>query len=286
MKNIKLFVGATLLFIVVLFGITVAIIPFLLSSDWVKNIAVSKVNSGSSGELALGDCEIGWNEGLKCTGVSYQDQGYQVDAARLSGTQGLFSLLMAPKNLGTITVDDPAVIITQPQVTPAAAGEPVTPVIPQSDSGASAKTADSGEKTSSAEEKIDQPATWFWHKMSGKLLLNRVIVKLQQGDQDPQPILRDGSLDLILASDALKLNLSLSTSAEQEGGQIKAVGSAHLPSVKGELLDLMTADMQVTFTDVQVAPFLALAPAGSSVPQGQAILVSDLTIKNTEGGNL
>ncbi|MCI5124034.1 MAG: hypothetical protein D3925_06055, partial [Candidatus Electrothrix sp. AR5] len=288
MKNIKIFVGATLLFIVVLFGITVAIIPFLLSSEWVKNSLVSKVNSSSSGELALGGCAIGWNEGLKCTEVSYHDQGYQVDAARLSGTQGLFSLLMAPKNLGTITVDDPVVVITQPQVQPGTEGETVAS---QTDSGAPAKTEDSAKKPSSSKDEAGKPETWFWHKMSGKVLFNRAVVKLQQVNsqqegQEPQILLQQGSLDLTLASDTLNLNLSLTTGAEQVEGQIKAVGYAHLPSIKGNLLDLMTADMQVSFTDVQLASFLALAPAESNIPQGQAILTSNLMVKNTEGGNL
>ncbi|MGB5686803.1 MAG: hypothetical protein WBM35_13390, partial [Candidatus Electrothrix sp.] len=285
MKNIKIFVGATLLFIVVLFGITAAILPFLLSSDWAKNSLVSKVNSSSSGELALGDCAIGWREGITCTEVSYQDQGYQVDAARLAGTQGLFSLLMAPKNLGTITVDDPVVVITQSQAQPG-----ITDI--EGETVASAITEDSGKKQpSNAEEKASKPETWFWHKMSGKVLFNRAVVKLQQvnqqqGEQEPQILLHQGALDLTLAADTLNLNLSLKTGAEQAEGQITAVGSAHLPSVKGDLLDLMTADMQVSFTGVQVAPFLALAPAESSVPQGQAILTSELTVKNTEGGNL
>jgi hypothetical protein len=286
-KNIKLFAGAILLFTVVLFGITVAILPLLLSSDWIKNSLVSKVNSGSSAELALGDCAIGWKEGLKCTEVSYKDKGYQVDAARLTGTQGLFSLLMAPRNIGTLTVDDPVVVITQPQAKPGTeSGTEGETVASQTASAFPAKAEDNGGKTAHAEEETDKPGTWFWHKMSGKILFNRAIVKLQQGDANPQPILRNGSLDLTLASDTLKLNLSLATGAEQAGGQIQAVGSAHLPSVKGELLDLMTADMQVTFKDVQVAPFLALAPAESSVPQGQSILTSELTVRNTEGGNL
>ncbi|RWX50243.1 hypothetical protein VU01_13571, partial [Candidatus Electrothrix marina] len=286
MKNIKIFVGATLLFIVVLFGITVAVIPLLISSNWAKNSIVSKVNSSSSAELALGDCAIGWNEGLKCTEVSYHDQGYQVDAARLTGTQGLFSLLMAPKNLGTITVDDPVVVITQPQVQSATEGETVASQTDSETSKNSEKTEDSGKKTSRSEKETDKPESWFWHKMSGKVLFNRAVVKLQQGEQEPQILLRQGALDLTLASDTLNLNLSLVTGAEQAEGQIKAIGSAHLPSVKGDLLDLMTADMQVSFTDVQLAPFLALASAESSVPQGQAILASELTVKNTEGGNL
>ena len=181
MKNIKIFVGATLLFIVVLLGITVAIIPFLLSSNWVKNSIVSKVNSSSSAELALGDCEIGWSEGLKCTEVSYHDEGYQVDAARLTGTQGLFSLLMAPKNLGTITVDNPVVVITQPQAKSGTEGETAAS---QASSGPPPTAEDSGKKTASSEEGTGKPETWFWHKMSGKVLFNRAIVKLQQGEQN------------------------------------------------------------------------------------------------------
>ncbi len=284
MKNIKLFVGATLLFTVVLFGITAAIIPFLLSSNWVKNSLVSKVNDGSSRKLALGDCAIGWSKGLQCSEISYHDQGYQIDAVRLTGTQGLFSLMMAPKNLGTITVDDPVIVIAQAQAdTPEKEASNSTS---QANSGDSPTAKNSSDQTAASQQKKGQPETWFWHKMSGKILFNRTIIQVQQGAQKPQSVLRDGSLDLTLASDTLNLDLSLVTGAEQNPGLVKAVGTAHLPSMKGNLLDLMTADMQASFTDVQLAPFLALAPTDSTVPQGQAILGSELTIKNTEGGNL
>ncbi len=283
MKNIKLFVGAALLFTVVLFGITAAIIPSLLSSDWVKNSIVSKVNNGSSGKLALGDCDIGWTTGLQCSDISYHDQSYQVDAARLTGTQGLFSLMMAPKNLGTITVDDPVIVIVQAQA--GISNEKSTASAPQNNPGDSPTAEDSSNQTANTEQEKDQPDTWFWHKMSANILFNRALIQLQQADQQPQPVVQNGSLHLTLASDTLTLDLSLATGAEQTAGQLKAIGTAHLPSIKGDLLDLMTADMQVTFTDVQLAPFLALAPA-ESVPQGQAVLGSELTIKNTEGGNL
>jgi hypothetical protein len=286
-KNIKLFIGATLLFTTLLFGITAAIIPSLLSSDWVKGRIVKKVNKGSSGKLGLGDCNIGWTTGLQCSDVSYHAPGYQVDAASLTGTQGLFSLIMAPKNLGTITMDDPVVVITQAQA--ASPKDTTTDSITSASQNKSEHAATGGESSNqtadSASEKA-QPDTWFWHKMSGKILLNRAIVQVQQEAQQPQPVLHNGSLILTLASDTLHLDLSLTTGEKQNDGAIKAVGTAHLPSMKGDLLDLMTADMQLSVTDVQLAPLLALAPEDSQVPQGKAILRSDLTIKNTEGGKL
>ena len=281
MKNIKLFAGATLLFTLVLFAITIAVIPSLLSSDWAKNILVKKVNSSSPGELALGDCAIGWNEGLQCTDISYHDQDYQVDAARLSGTQGLFALLMAPKNLGTITVDDPVVLITRPA--PSSEDEPVAPQVAAQDTPTGD---DKAAAEASPEQELEKPGTWFWHKMSGIVLLKRAVVKVQQGDQEPQILLQQGTLDLTLAADTLALSLVSATGTEQSGGQVQAVGKVHLPSVKGNLLDLMTADMQVSLADVRLAPFLAAAPAESGVPQGEAILAADLTVKNTEGGDL
>ncbi|WPD24895.1 MAG: hypothetical protein SD837_10080 [Candidatus Electrothrix scaldis] len=282
MKNIKLFVGATLLFTLVLFGITMAVIPLILSSDWVKDSVVDKVNNSSPGKLALGDCEIGWSEGLQCSEISYHDQSYKIDAARLTGTQGLFSLLMAPKNLGTITVDDPVVLITT-QPTP---GAEVDPVAPQTDTkGSSVKDGGNADQVKN-EDGSKEPETWFWHQMNAKLLLNRALIKVQQGEQQPQPLLQQGNLELTLASDNLDLNLALASAAEQAAGQVNVQGTAHLPSLKGNLLDLMTADMKITLADVQLSPFLALAPAGSNVPQGKAILAANLTVKNTEGGNL
>ncbi|WP_446011895.1 hypothetical protein [Candidatus Electrothrix sp.] len=283
MKNIKFFIGATLLFIALLFGITAAIIPSLLSSDWVKNNLINKVNSTSSGKLALGDCEIGWTTGLQCSDISYHDPGYQVKAARLTGNQGLFSLIMAPKNLGTITVDDPVVIISQAQTKP-----PKDSITSSSQNKPehAATAGESSKQTADSASKKDQPDTWFWHKMSGKLLINRAIVHVQQGDQQPQPVFHNGSLNLTLASDTLHFNLSLATGEQQNSGEMSAAGTAHLPSIKGDLLDLMTADMHVNFTDVQLAPLLALASEDSPVPQGKAVLRSELTIKNTDGGKL
>ncbi|MCW5211949.1 hypothetical protein VU04_03455 [Desulfobulbus sp. TB] len=288
MKNIKLFVGATLLFTVMLFGITVAVIPLVLSSDWAKNIIVNKVNTNSPGTLALGDCAIGWTKGLQCSDISYQDQGYQIDAAQLSGTQGMFALLMAPKNLGTITVDDPLVIIRQPQ-------DSIKDNIKNDISKEGEGIASTSTSTTASQDEAEPPATdpsgtWFWHKMSGKIVLNRAVVQLQQGDQQPESVLHNGLLDLSLDSDILSLDISLVTNSVQSVGQtigqLKAVGTAQLPSKKGNLLDLITADMQITLTDIQLAPFLALIPDKSTVPQGQVTLNSNLTMKNTEGGNV
>lgn len=284
MKNTKLFLGATLLFTLALFGITVAILPLLLSSDWARNTLVKKVNSSSPGQLALGDCDIGWSKGLQCSDISYHDQNYQVDAARLSGTQGLFALIMAPKNLGTITVEEPAVLITRPA--PSSKEESADPPTEAGLAEDSPIADDKAANEPSAAEGDEQAGTWFWHTMSGEVLLKRAIVKIQQGEQEAQMLLRKGTLALTLASDTLTLDLALATGTEQTAGEVKAVGTAHLPSVKGNLPDLMTADMQVTVTDVQLAPFLAAAPAETKLPRGRATLTADLSLKNTQGGDL
>ncbi|XOF33039.1 MAG: hypothetical protein ACL93V_13635 [Candidatus Electrothrix sp. YB6] len=269
-----------MLLILLLIGITVAFLPAILSSDWVKNIAVSRVNSSSSGELFLGNCEIGWSEGLQCATVAYQDtaQGYQFTAARLKSTQGLFSLITAPKNLGTITVDDPVLVLPQhPE---------------KSDkSGASSQDTDqSAGKTEQTEPAVTDTSAagkgkWFWHKMAVKLVLNRLAVQLKAPDT-PVPLLSQGKLDAELVNDSLKFTLSLATGADGNRGAIKSEGQIDLPSVKGNLLDQMTADMLLTLTDVQTGPFLALAPADSGVPRGQGMVSAELTVKNTESGNL
>ena len=193
MKNIKLFLGATLLFTSILFGMTAALMPAFLSSDRAKDILVNKVNSSSSGKLALDDCAIGWTEGLQCSGISYKNKDYQVDAARLTGTRGLFALFMAPGNLGTVTVDDPVVVITRLEEQPGNGGETGDTAAVQSDSVTSSEAENRSREEAKPEDAADQPATWFWHKMSGKLLLNRAAVQLRQGDREPQTVLKTAS---------------------------------------------------------------------------------------------
>ncbi|MCW5199328.1 hypothetical protein VU05_01110, partial [Desulfobulbus sp. F1] len=208
--------GAGTLLAVTLFA------PTLLSSGWVRNFALSKLNKSIPGKLAAGSCSIGWQQGLKCTQVTYSDteQGLHLDLAALKNNKGLWALLTAREELGEILLEEPVLLLT---VAPASSKEQ-----PVSQEKAEKTAASSASKTI-----VQEDADSFLHKMRGRLIINKAVVKIAQAGQQPEVFLRNGSLKTDTA--AGQLNFELTGENGQEG-QVLLTGSAKLPCTNSAIL--------------------------------------------------
>ena len=121
-KKRNLFITGVVLLVIVLVGL----LPVILSSGGVQDLLVSRVNTQIPGTLAVGGCSIGWQQGLQCNRLVYDNRkhGVHVSIPRLSSSQGLLALIVTPMNLGTVTVDDPVLVL--PGSPPAVKQSPVT----------------------------------------------------------------------------------------------------------------------------------------------------------------
>jgi hypothetical protein len=234
--------------------------PSILSSGLGRSLVVGKVNSSLPGTLSIDNCDLGWKQGLTCNGVAYEDsqQGIRVDVSDITCSQGLISLLIAPMNLGTVTIEQPLLVLdTAP---PAAAQAQKKSAPPEKE-----KAAPSGFIVPSKEKKIAKTdETPVWDKLTVKLQINGATVKHATG-KDQTVLLRQGSLDAILASSVIDFKLDL-----QEGdgsGKAIASGLVNLPSRPGDLLAALNTDFKLDLIDLQLEPLLGLAAAQSNLPK-------------------
>ncbi len=266
MKKRNLFITGVVLLVIVLVGL----LPVILSSGGVQELLLSRVNSRIPGTLSVGSCGIGWQQGLQCNRLAYDDtkHGVHVNIPRLSSSQGLLALIIAPMNLGIVSVDEPVLVL--PGSPPAVKQSPVIAKNNTPPVSSPAAT----EKLSPAKESVP-----FWDRMIVELLVNEAVVKLASGKAPAEILVRNGSLDAGLASGSVHFELDLES--DDGEGTATASGFINLPARKGAMLDTLVTEINLQVMDVQVEPFLALIPDRENLPRATAELSSELLIKAT-----
>jgi len=245
--------------------------PALLSSDWVRNFVLARLNTSIPGKLSAARCSIGWQQGLDCANVTYVDekQGIHLDVAGLRGNKGLWPLLTDHIHLGEISISEPTLLLT---LKPTADGKTVPNGVQATDAGKAAPPA----ATSAKED-----AGSFLNTMQVNLLISKLTVKTAQAGQQPQVVLHNGSLKAEAANGGLKFDLTADTGQE---GKAAFSGTAKIAELaKGRL---SAAELQLKLNEVQAKPFLSLKPGKDGLPQGSGKLSADISLKGATDGSL
>lgn len=93
--------------------IVVAILPGIVSSDVMKPFVLQKVNQQLPGRLEVEEWSLGWFDGIKGSGILYDNRGDDllVRVAELKSGGGLLNLILTRGKLGTVDIIDPAVVV-------------------------------------------------------------------------------------------------------------------------------------------------------------------------------
>jgi hypothetical protein len=244
--------GAPLLVVVL-----VLLLPLVLSSGVVLNLAVSGLNSRIPGNIKADDCSIGWQKGLQCTGIVYQDtrQGINFRLDRLTGSQGLLAVIVSPFNFGTITLQNPVVIFSAEKKQPLQADEKTSPSL-STDTQASSPS--------------DSPP--FWDKLTGKVVVGNAVVKCSPD----KIIVEKGEVQGRIAEGTAQFEARIQ--APDQGGSATATGFINLPTRRDNLLNTLVAEINLHVMDLQVEPFLSLVPEAADFPQGTGELSAEMRI--------
>ncbi|MGX9728321.1 MAG: hypothetical protein ACTFAK_13710 [Candidatus Electronema sp. VV] len=265
----------------VLLAVTLAVLPpLLLSSDWVRQTVLGKLNNGSiPGELAAEHCAVTWRRGLGCSGVVYQDakQGFRLELAQLRSSQGLWPLLTAPKELGEIILDKPVLELTTASEVPAAAASgPPDKKEPSAEQAAQPAPAPVA-KTAADSARLNE----LLNTLQGRLTVQQAAVRVVRPGQQPELFLRNGFLKAETAAGVVSFELTADSG--QEGGA-KASGTARLADVlQGGMAG---TDLRLNLAKVQVKPFLALKSGADGLPQGSGSLSADLHLEGAADGSM
>jgi len=240
-------------------AILVALAPFFLSSSPALRFFLAAVNNRIPGTLTVESWLVGWQQGILCQHIVYvnPDQGIRITIPRVTSTQGLLEIMLAPRNLGTYVVDSPSVELTRRRSTApvtAAAGPPPVP-----------------------ESNADAGSVPLWDKLILDLQVRDGQFKIHQDDKERVAGIRNLRVDSNLRGGVVTFDLDFHSIEGQ--GIVKTKGSLNLPARRHGWLDTLIADVELSVISFQLQDLLSFAAANSQLPSGEGVLNADLRIK-------
>ncbi len=267
-----------LLGLVVLLIAVVVLLPVFLSLPQVQRAAVNKINEKMPGHLLVDGCRFGWKEPLVCKQIVFDDadRGLHVEIPRLERNQGLFSLFVAPMNMGTIDVFDPLVVLAAPSPASQEAA------LSKSEQTSPTSTPSSGVPVNTV---AHQKSIVAWEHLMGRLNIHHAIVRQKVADRITQVLMQAGNLTARLNDGTVHFTVDF-TAGDKESGSVEASGFINLPTSQHGFMDTLVTEINLHVMDLQVAPFLSLFSESTNIPTGEGRLSSELLIKTAGINNL
>lgn len=231
----------------------VGLAPYILSTGPMLRFVVRAIDQKLPGSLSVDSWLVGWQQGILCQQVVYTDheRGIKLHIPRLTSTQGLLELALAPNNLGMLVVDSPQLEI-------------------QTEGAASAGEAEPKEKQGAR-------PTPFW---------NHLVADLEIRDGQATVVLAEPSrangirnLSLSATLDNGVVSFVLTVHALRDQGSARATGSLNLPAGGQSGLDTLVAEVKLAVNGLQLRELLPLAGNNAVFPMGEGILSADLQLK-------
>lgn len=263
-KNIIICAGLGILFLVLL-----AFLPNLLSSDRALRLILEQINGSGGTHLQIGDCTIGWSQGLVCADVDYLDngRGLHVRARQVSGSQGLLALLVASENLGSIHVQDPVVIFGH-----------------KFSEKNSLSATEEREKKQQESAAAKDGAIPFWDGLIVSVSFDGG--RLQREEGSAVAVMPVGVFSGTASMASGTVQYGLKWFAKTGKGKLAAQGFVNLPARRLNFMDTLVARMRLQVSSFQFGPWLSLAVRATGVPQGMGEIDGDFTINGAGSTNL
>jgi len=264
-KIFIVFVGIGIVFFVFL-----SFLPNFLSSDVVLHKFLTHINAQSEAHLQVGDCSLGWQQGVVCVAVEYSfpQRGIHITADQVSGTQGLLAILAAPKNIGTVRVLRPVVTFSE---------QALSNIVHFFSSPSSETPVHSRTRAKPATPDFVDRKIPFWEIFTGTLMIEegRVAVK---DTQEAQQVFSAGIFDGSAALAAGTVQYELQRLAGDGTGELSGKGFVNLPARRQNILDTLVIRLQLEMSNLQLAPLLRFLHLNHDVPEGRALLSGKLTV--------
>jgi hypothetical protein len=244
MKRIYQILLAVALVLVVL----LVCLPWLASTDMVRNRVVATVNSQLPGTLEVEEWSLAWRQGLSIKGIFYQDDaGNQFRVADLLIERGLLDLAMNRRDLGRIELTQPMAVITLPEPKEVSRD-------PRAEASSPAGEAQSGavpEMTKEAEEVVPATALPLPDYLA-MLVVRGGSVAVVKKDGNTHWVLRDLSADLALNGAGEPMSYQMRFGSGDAQGTMAIRGEAYLgtgPNLVAEEL-VLQAEVEMDALDL------------------------------------
>ena len=248
-------------------GLAVLSLPAFLSSDMFRERLVSRVNRIPGQRLSMEELSIGWLRGLAVRGLRWRDsrRGLDLSVGRLTGDRGLLALLVAPRNLGTLTLGKPELVLPPSVFRGREKGASGQEAAPSPDSAGAGK---------SPVPRVEQSP--FWDNLIINLRLEEGRVLAGSLGQGGVALAERVDLAAALASGSVDYTLT----AEVGDGSLAARGRINLPARMDAFSETLVAESRLRVKNVALGPVLGgLRPLVADLPAGEGRITGTMTVK-------
>lgn len=231
-------------------------LPFFVSTATMTRFLVSRINAGIPGAVRVGSMLVGWQQGVLCQDIVYEDmsRGLRITVPRITSTQGLMELIFSPGNLGSVSLESPVAEIRVPAKSRSQSF--VTKKRPQTASG----------------------SAFSWDKLAVQLQVRDGLIKTVPDGPHPEIGLKNIELYSNLSAGEIHYDLKFRSLDGQ--GDFSFKGRVNLPSGNKAFLETLFTDTEASIHGFQFKDYLAFAGRFQNLPTGDGIINADIHFKS------
>jgi len=242
-------------------------LPWLASTDMVRNRVVATVNARLPGTLEVEEWSLHWLQGLSIKGVFYQDDaGNQFRIADLLLEKGLLDLAMNRRDLGRIELTQPMAVITLPEQKEVSR-DPTAEESPPADEGQSGAVPG---MTIEAEQVVPAAALPLPDYLA-TLAVRGGSVAVVKKDGNSRWVLRDLSADLALNGAGEPMSYQMRFGSGDAQGTMAIIGEAHLGTGPNLVTEEVVLQAEVAMDELDLGALSILAGMADGVQMGGAL---------------
>ncbi|MEE4136337.1 MAG: hypothetical protein V2I32_09690, partial [Desulforhopalus sp.] len=260
MKRIYQILLAVALAVVIL----LVCLPWLASTDMVRNRVVATVNAQLPGTLEVEEWSLHWLQGLSIKGVFYQDYaGNQFRVADLLLEKGLLDLAMNRRDLGRIELTQPMAVITLPEPKEVSR-DPTAEESPPAAEGQSGAVPG----MSMEAEQVVPAAALPLPDYLATLVVRGGSVAVVKKDGNSRWLLRDLSADLALNGAGEPMSYQMRFGSGDAQGTMTIIGEAHLGTGPNLVTEEVVLQAEVAMDALDLGALSILAGMADGVQMG------------------
>ena len=268
--------------------LSVILLPSFLFSKTGLNLALPRLNQLINGQLTVTSCAGGWTKAISCDEVQFTTPDGQTlfMAQQVAVDRSLFKLLMAPSNVGELSIDSPVIRIPVAAQTSTAKSETE---MAETDRSLGISPSSGGAGLSTKDETIiPSKGKPFWEGLIAGLHVSKGRVISPLVTPDLQTLAEDINLQARLNDGTVNYEFQLQ-SGEQHG-RVLAKGFFNLPIHNQPLLPALVSSTELEITHLDLTGFLQVfadtQPADGPVPTGKGILNGKWQVKTAGFNNI
>ncbi|MBT8372631.1 MAG: DUF748 domain-containing protein, partial [Deltaproteobacteria bacterium] len=266
----KYIIFGTIAGLLVVVLIVIALLPGIMSSDLMKPFILQKVNQQMPGQIQVKDLSLGWFGRIEGKDIVYDNRGDDllVRVSEFKTSKGLFGLILARGELGTIEVINPEVVFfipdnPKPKATEEAkASEPSTPTKP------------------TAPGNITLPA------FNGQFIMTGGSILTATGSGSEKVVAKDLNFALDTAGLNNPIKYRFSVESGDSSGRASGEGTLALSPTDPLNVQKIKSDSKLHIENLELHDFSSILSSLEEIPAAKGRLNADVSLTGSSADSL